>query len=120
MIRTASLCSFGLLALAACKGPDPNPLAWSMNVPRPYEPLTMCLARNVAPGYQMTPAIDQRGKVGGVLITERGSGKKIGEYDVYAIDDNNSRLVFRSGNNTVGGSSYYEDQARGMASNCTG
>lgn len=118
MTRTASFSAIALLALTACQGPDPHPLSWDATVARPYESLVSCLAQNVPPDYQMTPAIDQRQHLGGVLITQRGSGRKIGEFDVYAIDANNSRLVFRSGNNTVGGSSYYEDQARGMASNC--
>jgi hypothetical protein len=118
MTRTASLSAVALLALTACQGPDPHPLSWDATVAMPYEPLVMCLARNVPPDYQMTPAIDRRQNLGGVLITQRGSGRKIGEFDVYRIDDNTSHLVFRSGNNTVGGSSYYESQARGMASAC--
>jgi hypothetical protein len=123
MIRSASLCSFGLLALVAfplvaCHGPDPNPLSWSASYARPYEPLTRCLAQRTPVEYQVTPALDQRQRIGGVLLTQRSNNQKAGEFDVYAVDDNNSRVVFRSAIKTVGGSSYVEDQARRVADSC--
>jgi hypothetical protein len=124
MTRTAPLFSAALLTLAGCNGslpvpqPDPHPLAWSANYARPFEPMTSCLAQNTPPDYSVIPAIDQRQKLGGVLISSRSSGKKVGEFDVYRIDDNNSRVVFRSAIQTVGGSSYLEDQARQIADSC--
>jgi hypothetical protein len=120
MTRTASLYSFGLLALAACQGPDPHPLSWDMTIARPFEPLTMCLAQNTPPDYLVTPAIDQRQNIGGVLLTRRSNKQKAGEFDVYRIDDRTSRVVFRSAIRTVGGSSYIEDQARQVANSCGG
>ena len=118
MTKTASLYSIGLLALAACAGPDPHPLSWDMTIARPFEPLTMCLAQNTPPDYGVTPAIDQRGKIGGVLLTQRSTRQKAGEFDVYAIDNATSRVVFRSAIRTVGGSSYIEDQMRQVANSC--
>jgi hypothetical protein len=120
MTRTAPFL-LGLLCLAACNGlngPDPNPLAWSATYPKPYEALTSCLAQMTPVEYQVVPAIDQRQKVGGVLLTSKSNGQKAGEFDVYRIDDNNSRVVFRSAIRTVGGSSYIEDQARQVANGC--
>ena len=120
MTRAAPLL-FGLLGLAACNGlngPDPNPLAWSATYAKPYEPLTMCLAQMSPVEYQVTPAIDQRQNLGGVLLTSKSNGQKVGEFDVYRIDDNNSRVVFRSTIRTMGGSSYLEDQARQVANSC--
>lgn len=117
----AALFLVGLLCLAACNGlngPDPNPLAWSATYAKPYEALTSCLAQMTPVEYQVVPAIDQRQKVGGVLLTSRSNGQKAGEFDVYRIDDNNSRVVFRSAIKTVGGSSYIEDQARQVANGC--
>jgi hypothetical protein len=95
MIRTAPLL-LGLLGLAACNGPDPNPLAWSATYARPYEALTSCLAQRTPVEYQVVPAIDQRQNLGGVLLTSKSNGQKAGEFDVYRIDDGNSRVVFRS------------------------
>jgi hypothetical protein len=118
MTRTAPLLALGSLLLTACIRPDPNPLAWSANYARPYEPLTMCLAQRTPTDYSVVPAIDKRQKVGGVLLTSRSNGQKAGEFDVYAIDDANSRVVFRSAIKTVGGSSYIEDQARRVADSC--
>jgi hypothetical protein len=118
MTKTASLCFVGLLALAACARPDPHPLSWDMTIARPFEPLTMCLARNTPPDYGVTPAIDQPGKLGGVLLSNRGTKQKVGEFDVYAIDNATSRVVFRSAIRTVGGSSYIEDQMRQVANSC--
>ena len=120
MTKTAALCSFGLLAVAACQGPDPHPLSWDVTIARPFEPLTMCLARNMPVDYGVTPAIDQRGKIGGVLLTQRSNKQKAGEFDVYAIDANTSRVVFRSAIRTMGGSSYIEDQMRQVANSCGG
>ncbi len=120
MTRTAPLL-LGLLGLAACvglNGPDPNPLAWSATYAKPYEALTSCLAQQTPVEYQVVPAIDQRQKLGGVLLTSKSNGQKAGEFDVYAIDDGNSRVVFRSAIRTVGGSSYLEDQARQVANSC--
>jgi hypothetical protein len=117
MTRTAPLL-LGLLCLAACNGPDPNPLAWSAIYARPYEALTSCLAQRTPVEYQVVPAIDQRQNLGGVLLTSKSNGQKAGEFDVYRIDDNNSRVVFRSAIRTVGGSSYIEDQARQVANSC--
>jgi hypothetical protein len=120
MTRTAPLL-LGLLGLAACNGlngPDPNPLAWSATYARPYEAMTSCLAQQTPVEYQVTPAIDQREKLGGVLLTSKSNGQKVGEFDVYRVDDNNSRVVFRSAIRTVGGSSYIEDQARQVANSC--
>jgi len=104
MPRVAPLLSLGLVALAACNGPASNPLAWSANYARPYEAMTSCLAQRTPTDYQVVPAIDQLQKVGGVLLTSRSNGQKAGEFDVYAIDAGNSRVVFRSAINTVGGS----------------
>ena len=120
MTRTFLFSPVGLLALVACQGPDPHPLSWDMTIARPFEPLTMCLAQNTPPDYLVMPAIDQRGKVGGVLLTQRSNKQKAGEFDVYRIDDNSSRVVFRSAIRTVGGSSYIEDQARQVANSCGG
>src|SRR5258708_37404285 len=120
MTRTAPLL-LGLLGLAACvglNGPDPNPLAWSATYAKPYEALTSCLAQQTPVEYQVVPAIDQRQKLGGVLLTSKSNGQKAGEFDVYAIDDGNSRVVFRSAIRTVGGSSYLDDQAKGVADSC--
>ena len=117
MTRTAPLL-LGLLCLAACKGPDPNPLAWSATYARPYEALTSCIAQRTPVEYQVVPAIDQRQNLGGVLLTSKSNGQKVGEFDVYRIDDNNSRVVFRSTIRTMGGSSYLEDQARQVANSC--
>jgi hypothetical protein len=108
----------GLLCLAACNSPDANPLAWSATYARPYEAMTSCLAQRTPVDYQVVPAIDQRQQVGGVLLTTKSNGQKAGEFDVYRIDDNNSRVVFRSAIRTVGGSSYIEDQARQIANSC--
>jgi hypothetical protein len=118
MTRAVPFCCFSLLALAACNGPDPHPLAWSATYARPYEPLTRCLALHTPVDYQVMPSVDQRQKVGGVLLTSRSDNKKAGEFDVYAIDDTNSRVVFRSAIRTVGGSSYIEDQAKRVADSC--
>ena len=112
------LSSIGLLALAGCGAADPNPLAWSANYQRPYQALTMCLAQSTPPDYSVVPAVDQRQKIGGVLLSSRSNGQKAGEFNVYRIDDNSSRVVFRSAIKTVGGSSYIEDQARQIASAC--
>jgi hypothetical protein len=118
MTKTASFCSAGLLALAACQGPDPHPLSWDATYNRPYESLTNCLAQNTSPDYLVMPAIDQRQKIGGVLLTQRSNKQKAGEFDVYAIDNGTSRVVFRSAIRTVGGSSYIEDQMRQVANGC--
>src|SRR5260221_4776662 len=115
---TRALFPLGLLALAACNGPDPNPLAWSATYSRPYEAMTSCLAQRTPVEYAVVPAIDQRQKVGGVLLTSKSNGQKAGEFDVYRIDDSNSRVVFRSAIRTVGGSSYIEDQAKRVADSC--
>jgi len=115
---TRALFPLGLLALAACNGPDPNPLAWSATYSRPYEAMTSCLAQRTPVEYQVMPAIDQKLRVGGVLLTARNSGQKAGEFDVKALDDNTSRVIFRSAIRTVGGSSYIENQARGVADSC--
>src|SRR5207302_8910961 len=111
MTRAAPLL-LGLLGVATCNGPDPSPLAWSATYAKPHEALTSCIAQQTPVEYQVVPAIDQRQKVGGVLLTSKSNGQKAGEFDVYAIDDGNSRVVFRSAIRTVGGSSYIEDQAR--------
>jgi hypothetical protein len=116
MTRTASL--FGLVALAACAGPDPNPLAWTATYSRPYEAMTSCLAERTPVEYQVVPAVDARLGIGGVLLTSRSSGQKAGEFDVKRLDDNTSRVTFRSAIRTVGGSSYIEDQARQVANSC--
>ena len=108
----------GLLCLAACNRPDANPLAWSATYALPYEAMTSCLAQRTPVDYQVVPAIDQRQQLGGVLLTSKSNGQKAGEFDVYRIDDNNSRVVFRSAIRTVGGSSYIEDQARQIAYSC--
>jgi len=118
MTRTVLLSPIGLLALSACISPDPNPLSWSATYQRPYESLTQCLAQSTPPDYQVVPAIDQRQKLGGVLLSSRSSGQKVGEFGVYRIDDTSSRVVFRSAIKTVGGSSYLEDQARQIANSC--
>jgi len=118
MTRTVAFL-LGLLGLAACNGPNlNNPLVWEATYPKPYEAMTSCLAQMTPVEYQVVPAIDQRQKVGGVLLTSRSNGQKAGEFDVYRIDDNNSRVVFRSAIKTVGGSSYIEDQARQVANGC--
>jgi len=62
--------------------------------------------------------LNPRLAVGGVLLTSKSNGQKVGEFDVYRVDDNNSRVVFRSAIRTVGGSSYIEDQARQVANSC--
>jgi len=120
MIRTAPLFAFGLLTLAACGPiqPNANPLVWETTYPRPYEALTSCLAQRTPTEYSVVPAIDKRLGVGGVLLSSRQTGKKAGEFDVYRIDDGNSRVVFRSDVLTVGGSSYIIDQARQVADSC--
>jgi hypothetical protein len=108
----------GLLALAACAGPDPNPLAWSATYSRPYEAMTSCLAQRTPVEYQIVPAIDARQGIGGVLLISRDSGQKAGAFEVRRLDDNTSRVIFRSAIRTVGGSSYIEDQARQAANSC--
>jgi hypothetical protein len=120
MIRTAPLLAFGLFTLAACGGiqPNANPLVWEATYPRHYEALTSCIAQRTPTEYSVVPAIDKRLGVGGVLLSSRSSGKKAGEFDVYRVDDTNSRVVFRSDILTVGGSSYIIDQARGVANSC--
>jgi hypothetical protein len=118
MTRTAFFFVFGLFALTGCLAPDANPLVWSGTYQRPFESMTSCLAQNTPPDYSVVPAIDQRQKLGGVLLTSRGNGRKAGEFDVYRIDDNTSRVVFRSDIQTVGGSSYIMDQARQVADAC--
>ena len=80
----------------------------------------MCLAQRTPTEYLTMPAIDQRQKVGGVLLTQRSNKQKAGEFDVYAIDANTSRVVFRSAIKTLGGSSYIEDQMRQVANSCGG
>ena len=120
MTRTAPLLAFGLFTLAACGGiqPNANPLVWEATYPRHWEALTSCLAQRTPVEYSVTPAMDKRLGVGGVLLSSRQSGKKVGEFDVYRVDDGNSRVVFRSDILTVGGSSYIIDQARGVADSC--
>ena len=120
MTRTAPLLAFALLALVACGGvaPNPNPLVWEATYPRHYEAMTSCLAQRTPVEYQVMPAIDQKLRVGGVLLTARNSGQKAGEFDVKALDDTTSRVIFRSAIRTVGGSSYIENQARGVADSC--
>ena len=120
MTRTAPLLAFGLFALAACGPiqPNANPLVWEQTYARPWEGLTSCLAQRTPVEYSVTPAFDKRLGVGGVLLSSRQTGKKAGEFDIYRIDDGNSRVVFRSDVLTVGGSSYIIDQARGVADSC--
>ena len=120
MTRTAPLLAFALLALVACGGvaPNPNPLVWEATYPRHYEAMTSCLAQRTPVEYSVVPAIDKRQAVGGVLLSSRNSGRKVGEFDIYRIDDSNSRVVFRSDIQTVGGSSYLIDQARQVADSC--
>jgi len=120
MTRTAPLFSVSLLALAACGPiqPNANPLVWEQTYPRHWEALTSCLAQRTPTDYSVTPAMDKRLGVGGVLLSSRQTGKKVGEFDVYRIDDGNSRVVFRSDVLTVGGSSYIIDQAQQVANSC--
>jgi len=120
MTRTALLLAFSLLTLAACGSvpPNPNPLVWEATYPRHWEALTSCLAQRTPTEYSVTPAMDKRLGVGGVLLSSRQTGKKAGEFDVYRIDDTNSRVVFRSDVLTVGGSSYIIDQAQQVANSC--
>jgi hypothetical protein len=120
MTRTAPLLAFGLFALAACGPlqPNANPLVWESTYPRHWEALTSCLAQRTPVEYSVTPAFDKRLGVGGVLLTNRNSRRKVGEFDVYRIDDTNSRVVFRSDIQTVGGSSYLIDQAQQVANGC--
>ena len=116
MTRAAPL--IGLLALAACNGPDPSPLSWSATYSKPYEAMTSCLARRSPVEYQVVPALDARQGVGGVLLISRSSGQKEGAFEVRRLDDNTSRVIFRSVIRTVGGSSYIEGQAQGVANSC--
>jgi hypothetical protein len=120
MTRTALLSAFGLLTLVACGPiqPNANPLVWEATYPKHYEALTSCLAQRTPTDYSVVPAIDKRLGVGGVLLSSRQTGKKVGEFDVYRIDDTNSRVVFRSDVLTVGGSSYIIDQAQQVANSC--
>jgi len=120
MTRTAPLFSVSLLALAACGPiqPNANPLVWEQTYPRHWEALTSCLAQRTPTDYSVTPAMDKRLGVGGVLLSSRQTGKKVGEFDVYRIDDTNSRVVFRSDVLTVGGSSYIIDQGQQVANSC--
>ncbi len=118
MTRTVLLSPIALLALSACITPDANPLSWSANYQRPFEPLTMCIAQNTPADYSVVPAIDQRQKIGGVLLSSRSNGQKAGEFAIYRIDDGSSRVVFRSAIKTVGGSSYIIDQAQQVANSC--
>ena len=120
MTRTAPLLAFSLFTLAACGPiqPNANPLVWEATYPRHWEALTSCLAQRTPVEYSVTPTMDKRLGVGGVLLSSRQSGKKVGEFDIYRVDDTNSRVVFRSDSLTGGGSSYIIDQARGVANSC--
>src|SRR5260370_37492121 len=84
---TRALFPLGLIALAACAGPDPNPLAWTATYSRPYEAMTSCLAQRTPGEYHVVPAIDAPPGIGGVLLTFRSSGQKAGEVDVKRLDD---------------------------------
>jgi hypothetical protein len=120
MIRTASFLAFSVFTLAACGPiqPNANPLVWEQTYPRHWEALTSCLAQRTPTEYSVAPAFDKRLGVGGVLLSSRQTGKKAGEFDIYRIDDTNSRVVFRSDVLTVGGSSYIIDQAQQVANSC--
>src|SRR4029079_4528324 len=88
----------GLLALAGCAGPDPNPLAWTATYPKPYQELTYCLnARST--DYQTVLAFDgQRGIGGGELIAPRAglaTSSKAGEFEVKRLTDQTSQVTFR-------------------------
>ena len=75
-------------------------------------------ARRSPVEYQVVPALDARQGVGGVLLISRSSGQKEGAFEVRRLDDNSSRVIFRSVIRTVGGSSYIEAQAQGVANSC--
>src|SRR5260370_42131791 len=92
---TRALFPLGLLALAACNGPDPHPLAWSATYARPYEAMTSGLAQRSPVEYAVVPAIDQRQKVGGGLLTSKSNGHKAGGFAVYPLDASKSRGGFR-------------------------
>ncbi len=118
MIRIVLPSALALLTLSACLAPDADPLAWSANYQRPYEPLTRCIAQNFPADYSVVPELDQRQQVGGVLVSSRSNGQKVGAFGIYRIDDGSSRVVFRSAIKTVGGSAFVIDQAQQVANSC--
>lgn len=111
----------GLLSIAGCAGPDPNPLVWTATYPKPYEAMTYCLnARST--DYQTVLAFDAQRGIGGVELISPASGfgksTKAGEFDVRRLTDQTSQVTFRSAIRTVGGSSAIENWAREQAQRC--
>lgn len=111
----------GLLSIAGCAGPDPNPLVWTATYPKPYEAMTYCLnARST--DYQTVLAFDAQRGIGGVELISPASGfgksAKAGEFDIRRLTDQTSQVTFRSAIRTVGGSSTIEDWAREQAQRC--
>ena len=112
----------GLLGLAACAGPDPNPLAWTATYPKPFQEMTYCLnARST--DYQTVLAFDPQRAIGGVELIAPSAGfarsRKAGEFEIRRLTDQSSQVTFRSAIRTVGGSSAIEDWARAAADRCS-
>ena len=111
----------GLLSIAACAGPDANPLVWTATYPKPYDAMTYCLNAG-STDYRTVLALDAQRGIGGVELISRASGLsrsgKAGEFDVRRVTDQSSQVTFRSAIRTVGGSSTIEDWARRQAESC--
>lgn len=111
----------GLLSIAACAGPDPNPLVWSATYPKPYDAMTYCLNANSSQ-YRTVIGLDAQRGIGGVELIQAASGlarsTKAGEFDVRRVTDQSSTVTFRSAIRTVGGSTSIEDWARRQADIC--
>ena len=111
----------GLLLIAGCSGPDPNPLVWTATYPKPYDAMTYCLNAQ-STDYQTVLAFDAPRGIGGVELISRATGlsrsAKAGEFDVRRVTDQSSQVTFRSAVRTVGGSSAIEDWARQAAERC--
>ena len=64
------LAILGMLTVAGCAGPDPNPLAWTATYARPFDALTYCLNAN-ATDYQTVLGLDAQRGIGGVELIDR-------------------------------------------------